>query len=160
VIIPVVGLLVLVGRAEWAVRSGPSWHVAISGYDPRDLLHGHYLRYRFDFTWAGESTCGPEEGKALTDGCCLCLTRTNERGIDPTVRQVSCDTARQCDGWLRSETVRPPLRHFVPEDRARELELALAERQASLELVCTPAGKPAIRELYLDGRPWREALAE
>lgn len=163
VLIPIVGLLFLVGRAEFAARSGPTWHIPIEGYDPRDLLHGRYLQYQFSFNWQGHSDCGGKVRGGQPDldaACCLCLTRTNDLGIDPPVRQLSCDEAKRCDGWLSTATVQPPLRYFVPEDRARELETALGEREASLELKGGPSGSPAILELYLDGTPWRQQLAE
>lgn len=158
VIVPLVGLMALVARAELARRSGPSWQVAIAGYDPRDLLHGHFLRYQFRFNWQGESSCG-SRGSLAAD-CCLCLSRSDGAQVDPWVRQVPCAEARRCDGWLRSESVRPPLRYFVPEDRALELESALRDRKASLVVTSGSGGKPAIGELLLDGRPWREVLAD
>ena len=163
VLIPIVGLLFLVGRAEFAARSGPTWHIPIEGYDPRDLLHGRYLQYQFRFNWQGESDCGGETRGGQPDldpTCCLCLTRTNDRGIDPPVRQVSCADAERCDGWLEAASVEPPLRFFVPEDRARALERALGKREASLELASGSSGTPAIIELYLDGAPWRQQLSE
>ncbi len=163
VLIPIVGLLFLVGRAEFAARSGPTWHIPIEGYDPRDLLHGRYLRYQFRFNWQGQSDCGDRVTESRPDldaDCCLCLTRTNELGIDPAVRQTSCYAVESCDSWLRAEAVEPPLRYFVPEDRARELEEALRKREASIELTCGPSGTPAIIELYLDGAPWRQQLGE
>lgn len=163
VLIPIVGLLFLVGRAEFAARSGPTWHIPIEGYDPRDLLHGRYLQYQFRFNWQGESVCGGEKSVGqpeLDPKCCLCLTRTNDLGIDPAVRQVACAEAERCDGWLDAASVQPPLRYFVPEDRAREMEEALRQREASIELTCGPSGTPAIIELYLDGAPWREQLGD
>ncbi len=163
VLIPIVGLLFLVGRAEFAARSGPTWHIPIGGFDPRDLLHGRYLRYQFRFNWQGQSDCGGQVTAGQPDldpACCLCLTRTNDLGIDPAVRQISCDEVERCDGWLRAEAVEPPLRYFVPEERAPELEAALTELEASLELTCGPSGTPAIIELYLDGAPWRQRLAK
>jgi hypothetical protein len=150
------GLLVLIGRAEFAIRGRDTWQIAIEGYDPRDLLHGHYLQYRYRFNWQGEDRCGLDGDVARPErDCCLCLTRSTPRGIDPPVHAVACDEAPACDGWLRSDRVAPPLRYFVPEQRARDLELALREREAALELTCGPEGEPAILELYLDGQPWR-----
>lgn len=164
VIIPLLGLLALIGRAEVAVRSGPTWQIAIEGYDPRDLLHGRYLRYRYRFNWQGPDTCGEPAGEEASRKpdrqCCLCLSRDNREGIDPPVSQVWCDDVDQCDGWLRAESVAGGQRYFVPEDRARELEDALRERDAALELTCGPNGEPAIRDLLLDGRPWRDVVGD
>ena len=158
VLLPVVGLIGLVARAEIALRAGEAFRIPITGYDPRDLLHGHYLQYSYAFDWQGQSTCGArEDGRpaALTPGCCVCLTRE----AAPTARQLDCDEARRCDGWLQVEPLVPPLRYFVPEQQARQLEGALLGRRAALEVTCGPAGQAALGELYLDGQPWRELLA-
>lgn len=158
VLIPLAGLLVLVARAELAVRHGVSWVIPIEGYDPRDLLHGRYLQYRYRFDWQGYGTCGTGEYEP-TPGCCLCLTRDEPDGYDPAVRQLECDEALQmCDGVIRSEEVLPPLRYLVPEGAALPLEDALRTRPAALEITIDPSHAPAIRELWLEGRPWREAI--
>lgn len=163
VVLPMLGLLVLVARAEVLLRSGESFRVAIRGYDPRDLLHGHYLQYGFDFDWRGESTCGSVSGGVPTEldpSCCVCLASDVDSNTLAEARQVSCDQVTDCDGWLRAAALTPPLRYFVPERYASELEDALRGRAPSLAVACGPGGAPAIGELYLDGRPWRELIDE
>ncbi len=66
-LLPIVAFAVLVVRAELLRASGPVFRVAIAGYDPRDLLQGHYLRYRLQ--WPALGAC---------DGatCCLCRWRS------------------------------------------------------------------------------------
>lgn len=161
VLVPVLGLAALVGRAEYATRNGPVWTIPIEGYDPRDLLHGQYLQYGYRLRWQGNDTCGarPYGGHELAPGCCLCLTRDGATGYDPFVRQVECSSAPGiCEGTLRAETMQPPQRWFVPEDRAQALESALRAHDAAIELAVSPSGEPAVRELLLDRRPWRDVL--
>lgn len=160
VLVPVLGIAVLAVRAEYAVRHGPVWTIPIEGYDPRDLLHGQYLQYRYRLHWQGGDTCGttPFGEPAPAPGCCLCLTRDAADGFDPWVRQVQCEEATQCEGALRSESMMPPQRFFVPEDRGQDLERALREHAAAIELAVSPEGDAAVRELLLDRRPWREVL--
>jgi len=163
VVLPMLGLLVLVARAEVLLRSGESFRIAIKGYDPRDLLHGHYLQYSFDFDWRGESTCGSRSGGVpvgLESGCCVCLGSDVDSNTLAEARLVACDQVSACDGWLHAASLSPPLRYFVPERYAAELEEALRGRAASLSVTCGPGGEPAIGELYLDGQPWRELLDE
>ncbi|HTV20732.1 MAG TPA: GDYXXLXY domain-containing protein [Polyangiaceae bacterium] len=163
VVLPMLGLLVLVARAEVLLRSGQSFRIAIKGYDPRDLLHGHYLQYSFDFEWRGASTCGGVSGTVpmgLDARCCVCLTSDVDSNTLAEARQVACDQVNSCDGWLEAASLAPPLRYFVPERQAAELEEALRGRGASLSVTCGPGGVPAIGELYLDGRPWREMMDE
>lgn len=172
VLLPVLGLSGLVAKAELAVRSGPSFRIPISGFDPRDPIHGRFLRYQYDFDWRGGDSChGPVSVSGEVEiaarelqrpgpqyGCCLCLTRSRADGFNPSVRQVDCEESKSsCDGWLRASEMMPPQRYFVPEDRALELEQALTNTRASIEVVVSPNGSPAIKELYLGDRPWREA---
>jgi uncharacterized membrane-anchored protein len=161
VILPMLGLLVLVARAEVLLRSGERFRIAIQGYDPRDLLRGHYLQYTFAFDWRGASTCGPlSQGvpTGLDASCCVCLTSDVDSNTLAEARQVACDEVSTCDGWVNAASLTPPLRYFVPERQAAELEEALRGRSASLSVTCGPGGEPAIGELYLDGRPWRERI--
>jgi hypothetical protein len=161
VILPLLGLLVLVARAEVLLRSGESFRIAIEGYDPRDLLRGHYLQYAFDFDWQGESPCGASAGgvpTALDASCCVCLTSDVDSNTLAEARQVACDQVSGCDGWLQAASLAPPLRYFVPERHAPQLEEALRGRSPSLSVTCGPGGAPAIGELYLDGRPWRDVI--
>jgi uncharacterized membrane-anchored protein len=161
VILPMLGLLVLVARAEVLLRSGQSFRIAIQGYDPRDLLRGHYLQYTFDFDWHGESTCGVTSGglpAGLDSSCCICLTADVDSNTLAEARQVACDQVSTCEGWIEAAALAPPLRYFVPERQAPELEEALRGRSASLSVTCGPGGEPAIGELYLDARPWRELI--
>ncbi len=175
VAVPIIGVLALIARAEWAERSGTAWVIPIAGYDPRDLLHGHYLQYRYELPWQGTNTCsqtqkapwggsparplGQRAQQDPTPGCCLCLTRTRT-DPRPSVREVSCAHTDTCDGWFRSDALMPPKRYFVPEERARELETALQNRSAAIRLRSTANGHAVVGELLLDGQPWREALAE
>ena len=161
VVLPVVGLLVLIARAEVLLRSGASFRVAIEGYDPRDLLRGHYLQYRFKFDWYGESTCGGVERGIPLDldpGCCVCFSSEVDANTLAQARQVACSDVAGCDGWLSSSALRPPFRYFVPERQAANLEEALRGRHAALNVTCGPGGEPAIGDLYLDGRPWRDVI--
>lgn len=171
VMIPIAGLLVLIARAEWSVRTGSTWTIPIVGFDPRDMLHGRFLQYRYAFDWHGADECGSPSGpkrpgfgpeaafERLRPGCCLCLKRTDPSGRNPAVRQVECQAARtDCEAYLRSDRVMPPQRFFIPEEHAEQLERSLSTRQASIELRASASGEPAVVELYLDGRPWGETL--
>lgn len=160
VILPLLGLLVLIARAELQLRSGVSFRVPIEGYDPRDLLHGHFLQYRFSFDWQGENRCGRLSGGVPVEvdpACCICLSAGTGAGHAPA-RQLPCVEVARCDGWLRGSALAPPLKYFVPERRALELEEALRGRAAALDVTCGPDGQPAIGELFLDGRPWRDVI--
>ena len=48
--LPVAVLGAMVFAAERNLAAGGVMRVAIRGYDPRDMLRGHYLNYRFDWS--------------------------------------------------------------------------------------------------------------
>lgn len=162
--LPFIGVVALVLKAEVAVCTGPSFHIPIRGYDPRDLLQGHYFSYQYDFNWQGEDSCTQESihgtDTNLRRGCCLCLTRVGASESNPRVRQVNCSEREQhlCAGWLRADDVAPPQKYFIPENRGHDLESALNSRRATIEIVTSTGGPPAVKGLYVDGRPWQAVV--
>ncbi|MEM6585863.1 MAG: GDYXXLXY domain-containing protein [Pseudomonadota bacterium] len=48
-VLPVAGLGALWWQSEDLSRQGTDWEVPIQGYDPRDLLRGHYVEFRYDW---------------------------------------------------------------------------------------------------------------
>ena len=156
VLFPILGLLALIGRAELNLRAGREWHLPITGYDPRDLLSGHYLRYRYDLAWDPPDACGDAQG-AIAPACCVCLA-PQEGSKEPLFRNVRCDATARCLSWAPGASLAGPQRFFVPEDRARDLEDALRTRRAAIRARVTDDGVVAVDTLLLDGRPWQDAL--
>lgn len=72
--------------SSWAIihrqaQQGQDWLVPIQGYDPRDLLRGHYVQYRYDWP-----TPPKEEGVEYPDLAsaeALCVV-----GVAPHIRVV------------------------------------------------------------------------
>ena len=46
-VLPVLVPLLLTGKIVYERSTAPVYLVRIEGYDPRDMLYGHYLRFRF-----------------------------------------------------------------------------------------------------------------
>ncbi len=163
VLVPVLGLAALVGRAEYATRHAAKFTIPIQGFDPRDLLHGQYLNYQYRLRWVGPHTCGdpdhPDPVPHPTRGCCVCLTRSGADGFDPFARQMTCDSpGAGCEAIVRADTMVPPLRYFVPEDSAAGLEAALRNHDAAVEVNEAPGQGLAVGALLLDRRPWRDVV--
>ena len=145
-LLPIVAFLGLVWRAELLRASGPVFHVAIAGYDPRDLLQGHYLRYRLQ--WPVDGAC---------DGatCCLCLQ------VSGVHTKVECGTAdAACDAQLSRQTVDQGREFFIQEDTGPALEQAIRRGQGAMALNVTPNGQVRVHELFIDGVPHRRWLRD
>ncbi len=145
-LLPVVGTVGLIVRGELALR-GSEWRFKINGHDPRDLLRGHYLTYRID--WAEQ----PADSECVD--CCLCMNRL---GDEQHVTRVECYAAESCDAWLRVGEIENLQRYYIPEDAPRQLEAAVMAGRGELVLSFSKRGGMVIKELLVDGRPWREAL--
>lgn len=109
----------------------PTLRIAIVGYDPRDLLRGHYLQFRLDLA-AGESAP------------CACLDANPADALRPLVRAVACDappTPAACPHFI--ESPRQTFRYYATQERALELEKLLRDK---------PGGAAALTHFHGDGR--------
>lgn len=127
-------LLLLTHQRE----TGAEVTVAVEGYDPRDLLSGHYIQY--EIHW-GRTNCAQfDKGICPQDDFC-----NGEAlwGYQPRTR--SC-------------------RFYVPEQNAGTLDrlLALNDAQASFEVVYSyhPGKKPLAKKLLINGQDWKEYLSQ
>lgn len=82
--------------ATWATthvkaQQGQEWLVPIAGYDPRDLLRGHYVQYRYEWPTA------PEADDSLSYASSLCIG-----GKAPDIARVSTDLSGGCTIIVRA----------------------------------------------------------
>ena len=158
VMIPFILLCLLVARAEYHLSIGTQWDFAITGYDPRDLLRGHYLRFRVAYDWQeSQNECNGRTS------CSYCLTDVGKQ--TPKVQIVDTHIAKQCDGFMQYDDLQEPLnRFYIPETQARLAEDLLRQARidntAYLRLSINKKGTPRIVDLLIDGRPLEELLEE
>ena len=160
VTLPLLAIVLGIVRAQLFLRHANDFVLEVGGYDPRDLLRGHYLRFllRVDPLHDREP-CDESGGQE----CCLCLMRGTERQVAAAER-ATCDTARtQCDGVLPIRALSDSYRYYVPEDQAAELERRLQEgmqrRTATAVVAVDPGGSAQVRELRIDGEAIPGAVA-
>jgi uncharacterized membrane-anchored protein len=143
-LLPIVAFAGLVVRAELLRASGSVFHVAIAGYDPRDLLQGHYLRYRLQW---------PTEGECDGATCCLCLQTS---GVHT---KVACGIVdKTCDAQLSRLVVEQGREFFIQENAGPALEQAIRHGQGAIALNVTSNGQVRVHELLIDGVPHRRWL--
>jgi uncharacterized membrane-anchored protein len=152
-LLPVLGLILMVARAEWTVRSGTLWQIPIVGYDPRDLLSGHYLVFRYDFENLRPASCLP----GRTFSCCVCLRQGSLGRISPesTWTEDCADVKGTCESWINAEALDSLHRYYVPEAEAMRLQDAVRAKRAAIGLVVRRDGRAAVDGLYLDGQLWK-----
>lgn len=117
------------------------YRVAIQGYDPRDLLRGHYLIFQYKWPDTAQNECH-ENSK----NCCACFTGDPKT---PNITFAECQTLQEpktCDGILKvanrwggthqpDEALR---RYYIPEAQARALETLLRDKPEQFEIGLVP----------------------
>jgi GDYXXLXY protein len=153
VVLPLLAVLLGVVRAELFRGRARDFVFEIAGYDPRDLLRGHYLQFRLRIDpLPVREPCDDEAAD-----CCLCLTRSDPDAV-PYAERATCATARvSCDGALLIRYLNEPQRYYVPEQSAALLEKrllsAMEHRRAHAVLAIDASGQAQVRELRVDGEP-------
>jgi uncharacterized membrane-anchored protein len=142
-------------------NSGELWHVEIAGYDPRDLIHGRFLRYRISWNEYGNVS----GGKAATDALCLMRSAADPR--IPTITQIKADQTRtaRCDSLLNAGRAKDhwniPLRqYYIPEEFANTLDWAFGQtkNKFTVDLRIGGAGTLSVTDLYINGEIMHKAM--
>ncbi|WP_435640570.1 GDYXXLXY domain-containing protein [Micavibrio aeruginosavorus] len=163
IMLAVLVLPLLVPGLLWAKAAtdqtaGPVWTVKIAGYDPRDLLHGRYIQFRYDWMETGEASPVCANGD---HNCCLCL---NGDQTYMNVTRVQCDApdaAKICQSRIPVAVATGTQKYFIPEEFAADLDrLVISEPDRFMMEIAVPKafGAPVIRGLSLDGMPLRDYL--
>jgi hypothetical protein len=108
-VLPLAGLGTVWLTTDRASRQGTEWDVPIEGYDPRDLLQGHYVQFQYDWPGLKVAEDGPGLGFAP-----LCLT-----GSAPRLDKVAVKAAGQ------------PCEHFVRDEESQEGRLYASQAEAA-----------------------------
>lgn len=156
--LPLLVLLFLIGRGEFISRSGQKWRVRITGYDPRDLVHGQYLRYRLQWVWERSE---PDRGN-LPDDAIYCLTTpTNgRRPPEPTVDVVPRSDRARCRSWFPVETEERLNRFYIPEGKGSAFERAVRNETCYVVLAISRTGQVVVEDLLINDTSWRQVLRD
>ena len=132
--LPLAILAVTWATAYRMAQQGQDWLIPIRGYDPRDLLRGHYVQYQYDWPVAKLSPAQVEAGQMEFDPSyagALCIegsapniTRVREVGPSPAgcaiVARATLSARREVRG-LDSGIL------FASQARALDLSNKLAD---------------------------------
>jgi uncharacterized membrane-anchored protein len=134
------------------VSSAKEITLEVEGYDPRDLLSGHYLTYRVSY---GEAVSKAGD-YARSSSECICF------GAEPTVPAKAtwiggCDERDQntCGIYLRGHTdwgsrfTADIERYYFPEQYASALQRV--PPNATIRVAVPSTGRGIVRGMYVDG---------
>lgn len=132
--------------------SGETFKFPIEGFDPRDLLSGHYLFYKVDYNIPNGNGCPTSDISAI-----LCIRP--ERRVYP-IDELS----NHCEVFLHgtcdaSSTFNAGLeRFYIPQEYALQLEEQIRNKQGEIEVSIDKRGNAAILDLLISGQPWKKAI--
>jgi uncharacterized membrane-anchored protein len=153
-VLPLLVIVLAIARAELFLRQASEFTLPIGGYDPRDLLQGHYLQFRLVLD--AEHTEEREACDASKEACCWCLSHTHDTTAARAER-ATCHSARElCEGALTLKAADRNFRFYIPEAQATILEQELRDARAADNAYATFAldqnGEARVRELTLAGK--------
>lgn len=140
---PLVALVLMTAFRSAGLRSGNEITLPIQGYDPRDLLSGHYLRYRVDY--GVTNICASEGAETY-----VCL----DTRLASPYRPESCEIFIKgfCNHGVFEAGIE---RFYVPESDASRLEKDVQSKSASILVTVSSSGSAQIKSLLIDGIPWK-----
>jgi hypothetical protein len=151
--LPLLGLGGLWLSTERMSRQGTEWDVPVRGYDPRDLLQGHYVQFQYDWPgMAGADSAGlqPLYGQSLClEGTAPQLSQTRPR-----------DERAPCAQFVRSDDAWEG-RLYASQDEALRLQKQLQDPalQGMIRIRLRPDGHVTPLRLTFRPRPGEPAAA-
>lgn len=164
--IPFLVMLAMIGVNHNNMTAYKEYRFPITGYDPRDLLRGHYMTFRY--VWPDDATdMFKDNTYPRTEKVCACLSGET---IEPAVRfdacvstdkrQKACKAGIQVDGGhgQPSEDLR---QYYIPEEHAPMLERMLRSGKYKFEvgIMPRPDHEAQLYMLYVDGVRLDDLLA-
>jgi uncharacterized membrane-anchored protein len=150
---PIVWLGLLFAFKHYRLIAGTSVILRIKGYDPRDLLAGHYLQFQVEYP--DEGVCPRDLDKTSENGAFFCFDDNRFTGH----HRESCRL--QIKGYCQSGNFLAGIeRFYIPQEKAARLEQLIRDRTASIEVSVSRSGSAQIKDLLIDGKPWESVPIE
>lgn len=150
---PVMVWAVLVGEKTYGHHAGTVVTLPVSGYDPRDLLSGHYIIYEIDYGAPIDCELGNRDAYLYLDS----YDGAEVSPYPPDETDNALFIKGHCQGRRFVANIE---RFYVPEDAAPRLDSILRGRElaASIEVSINRSGRAQVKNFLLNGQPWQEAL--
>jgi len=147
---PIIALSVMAGLRHYQQSSGQEVILPVQGYDPRDLLSGHYLRYSVDY--GVEESCTYSQ----TEPAVICLQ-------PESAFRLGTEAPQDCEVFIRGRCIAGRFvagieRFYIPEEGSVELDRRVRGKEAALLLSVNQNGKAVIKDLLFNGKSWRSQV--
>ena len=147
---PIIALLTLTIYKKVKIEMGSKIILKIEGYDPRDLLSGHYITFRVNY--GAKRICNTTK-YTQQKVAYICLEKNKyfsyykPSGCHLYIKGV-CKGSRFQAGLDR---------FYIPQEHASKLDKLVRNKDASIE-VSVSSGKAIITDLLINDRSWKSHL--
>ncbi|MBW7857293.1 MAG: GDYXXLXY domain-containing protein [Leptonema sp. (in: Bacteria)] len=156
VIIPILGLVGLAMQKAAIVADGVPVTFPISGYDPRDLLAGHYVTYQveYDIPELCESNESTEAQTLKAESVPTCLCFTDISTVPPLGYSESCDNLSQCRLYLKGKCSYHRFsagieRFYINESKASDIDATVRQGKSRITVKIDSLGNAVVTDLEL-----------
>lgn len=147
---PILCLAVFVLWNVWIETQGQKLTLPIRGFDPRDLLAGHYLAYRIEYGFESLCTDPKNQHEKKTY---VCFAPKKILGARPQ----SSVCRKYLKGVCKNGRFQTGLdRFYIPQKYARKVEQAVINKRGEVILSLDGIGGAAITDLLIDGLSWKK----
>lgn len=140
--IPFAAMIFMIASNEMNFVNNKEYRVEVVGYDPVNILTGHYLTFRYQWPKDTKNSCTPN------DECFACFKNETIELVD-TTNLEACDASLLLDGGQPSITL---TKYSISEMEAPVLDQMLRERNGKFEvgLLVYPDHTGQIKNLYIN----------
>ena len=135
-------------------ESGETVTFPIKGFDPRDMLSGHYLTYQVDYGLDNSSGCPTSDIAAYA-----CL-RPEKRIFPLDELPDSCSQFIRGSCNNESQFVSGLEHFYIPQQYADQLDAKVRGNQGKILVSIDKQGNTGVKDLLIDDRPWREIVED
>lgn len=143
---PIITLFALTVYKKYLIESGYEVTLKIYGYDPRDLLSGHYVVYAVDY---GIPDLCRDYSTIQTAYICL-DTKTFSSVLDTKCKHFIRGICSYGHFEAGIE------KFYIPENKAAMLDKKVRNKKASIVISVSPEGRAQIKDLLIDDKSWRQ----
>ncbi|HPF06571.1 MAG TPA: GDYXXLXY domain-containing protein [Spirochaetota bacterium] len=169
-VLPLVVFIALIFYKQAKVSMGEEVILPITGFDPRNILSGHYLIYEIDFGLESDNYCSVIDSRSAD--VYLCLNRDKKKGDlyrssvndyynESELYNAGCDVVIK--GRCRYGRFIPDgeiEKFYIPEEYAHSLDRAVRNGKGKIVLSVTRGGSAVIKDLLIDDKSWKEYKEE
>lgn len=176
IILPFLILLGCWFQMEYQLKKNTKYIVSITGYDPRDLLSGHYVQYQIKWNFDKEKLeafeyelrMRPKKNDSYYIPAYLCMTKKD--GIlvySPMLSKSSNLCLEIIRGQVNNSGFRSGQefefkisnpRFYIPENDGAALEKLLIKDNAQISFVINSNNDILVEDLLINGKPWKDAV--